>query len=127
MKRVLKNESGVISNIRYEPLNYECQEHEQELPYSDDLMNGIGNSSIDEQYAAIDAFVSNTIKKGHDYDDFAETMAWYDDDEFKIEAKAVNAWCRKCYKIQADIKSGVKKYDSVEAVIADLPKYEILL
>lgn len=84
------------------------------------------DDKIAEQYAAINDFVKDTIKKGHDYDSFEETRAWYDDDEFRIEAKAVNAWCRQCFKIQADIKSGVKKYDSVEAVIADLPKYEIL-
>ncbi|MEN9755829.1 MAG: hypothetical protein RL755_16 [Pseudomonadota bacterium] len=129
MKRVYKNENGVISNVRYEDDDYKCQKNEKELAYSDDLMGGIVNvnsNNIAEQYAAINFFVSDTIKNGHDYDSFEETRAWYDDDEFRIEAKAVNAWCRQCFKIQADIKSGVKQYDSVEAVIADLPKYEIL-
>lgn len=81
---------------------------------------------IAQQYAAIDAHISKTIKKmPYDYDSPAEIPFWIDDDEYGLEARSVGAWVRECHKIQARIVSGELTLNSVEEAITALPVFEV--
>lgn len=82
---------------------------------------------IAEQYAAIDAHISKTIKQmPYDYDSPAEIPLWIDDVDYGLEARSIGAWCRECHKIQARIAAGELVFDSVEQAIAALPVFELL-
>lgn len=126
MKRVYKNENGVISNVRYEDDDYKCQKNEKELAYSDDLMGGIVNvnsSSIAEQYAAIDEHILTKIKtKG--YDSLGSVALAGLGGDYQVEALRINDWVHAVWAIQDNLESA--KFDSVESAIAALPPFEIL-
>lgn len=86
-------------------------------------------SSIEEQqYNAIDAYISKCIKKnGFDYDNLGELAAYMQSniDNYRIEALAIWQWVEKCHVVQSDIRIGAVKYDSVEEALAALPSFEI--
>lgn len=78
------------------------------------------------QYNAIDAHIHSVIKNCGDYDSIGELSAYaLLSDKYNIEAKKVFSWVEKCHEIQADIKSGAKIFDSVDAVLAELPLFEL--
>jgi len=80
-----------------------------------------------EQYAAIDAHIAVCIKSnGWDYDNIGEIAAYaLLSDTYKVEARAIWEWIEECHAIQSDIKTGVKKYDSVEAALKELPPFDM--
>lgn len=78
------------------------------------------------QYNAIDAHIHSVIKNCGDYDNIGELAAYaLLSDKYNIESKKVFSWVEKCHEIQADIKSGAKIFDSVDAVLAELPLFEL--
>lgn len=81
---------------------------------------------IAEQYNAIDAHIQTCIKS-RDFDDIGQVaMCCVDGNGYQIEALAISAWIRECWKIQEAIKTGKLVCNDVGYALSELPKFDIL-
>lgn len=93
-----------------------------------DFVNAVEQSSfstVADQSLAIDAHINDCIKS-RDFDDIGQVaLCCADGNGYQVEALAVSAWVRKCWKKQEDIKSGKRVFKSIDDAIKDLPDFDI--
>jgi len=95
------------------------------FPFVEIIKTGQQDKAL-QQYIAIDAHIQTCIKS-RDFDDIGQVaLCCVDGNGYQVEALAVSAWIRECWKIQEVIKTGELVFNSVDEAIAALPAFDIL-